>query len=44
MQVISIIDQEATVKYQGPATIAAGVAAAIKGQFPDIVNVKILEL
>lgn len=43
MQVARLDGDIATVKYEGPQSIATGISAAIRGQFPEIVTVNIVE-
>jgi hypothetical protein len=39
MQVLEIAESECRIRYEGPPSIANGVVAAIKAQFPDIKDV-----
>jgi Fe-S cluster biogenesis protein NfuA len=43
VEVLKIADGACQIKYEGPPTIANGVVAAIKAQFPDIVDVVLQE-
>lgn len=39
LQVKEVADGRCTVQYKGPPTIGSGIVAAVKSQFPDIVDV-----
>lgn len=43
MQVLKIAEGACQIQYEGPPSIANGVIAAIKAQFPDIKDVVLME-